>query len=96
MSARALDAAAAPRQIDGFTLGELVHSSAMASIFRVAAGPAAAPLAFPAMIKVPRLAAGEGGPIGMSHVMRAARREYTKIDKPVVESDFRPRPGAAA
>jgi adenylate kinase family enzyme len=42
------------------------------------------------------LAAGEGGPIGMSHVMRAARREYTKIDKLVVESDFRPRPGAAA
>ena len=50
----------APQQIDGFTLGELVHSSAMASIFRVVAGPAAKPLGFPAIIKLPRIAAGEG------------------------------------
>jgi hypothetical protein len=50
----------APQQIDGFTLGELVHSSAMASIYRVAGAPAAKPLGFPAIIKLPRIAAGEG------------------------------------
>ena len=48
----------AAQQIDGFTIGERVHSSAMASIFRVAG--AATPLGFPAIIKLPRLAAGEG------------------------------------
>ena len=58
MSAQALDPAVAPRQIDGFTLGARLHSSAMASIFRVAG--AARPLGFPAIIKLPRLAAGEG------------------------------------
>ena len=41
-------------------------------------------------------AAQDGTPIGMGHVMRAARREYTKIDKLVIESEFHPRPGAAA
>jgi nucleotide-binding universal stress UspA family protein len=50
----------AAQQIDGFTIGERVHSSAMASIFRVAAGPAGKVLGFPAIIKLPRLAAGEG------------------------------------
>src|ERR1044071_7163775 len=50
----------APQQIDGFTLGEPVHSSAMASIFRVAAAPAGKVLGFPAIIKLPRIAAGEG------------------------------------
>jgi nucleotide-binding universal stress UspA family protein len=60
MGAEALDPAAAPRQIDGFTLGEVVHSSAMASIFRVAGAAAARPLGFPAIIKLPRIAAGEG------------------------------------
>jgi non-specific serine/threonine protein kinase/protein-serine/threonine kinase len=45
-------------EIDGFVLGERVHSSAMASIHRVAG--AAKPLAFPAIIKLPRIAAGEG------------------------------------
>ena len=60
MGAEALDPAAGPRQIDGFTLGEVVHSSAMASIFRVAGAAAAKPLAFPAIIKLPRIAAGEG------------------------------------
>src|SRR4030095_830052 len=58
MSAQALDRAVAPRQIDGFTLGELLHSSAMGSLFRVAAGPK--PLGFPAIVKLPRIAAGEG------------------------------------
>jgi SpoVK/Ycf46/Vps4 family AAA+-type ATPase len=35
-------------------------------------------------------AAGEGVPIGMDHVMRAARREYAKIDKLMLESEFGP------
>jgi AAA+ superfamily predicted ATPase len=36
------------------------------------------------------LAATEKSPIAMSHVLRAARREYTKIDKLVLESEFGP------
>src|SRR3954451_18050729 len=60
MGSQAPDSAAAPRQVDGFTLGEMVHSSAMASIFRVAGTAAAKPLGFPAIIKLPRTAAGEG------------------------------------
>ncbi len=35
-------------------------------------------------------AAEDGDAIGMDHVMRAARREYSKIDKLVVESEFHP------
>jgi AAA+ superfamily predicted ATPase len=34
------------------------------------------------------MAATEKSPIAMSHVLRAARREYTKIDKLVLESEF--------
>jgi SpoVK/Ycf46/Vps4 family AAA+-type ATPase len=34
------------------------------------------------------LAAGEGTPIGMPHVMRAARREYVKIDRPPGAAEF--------
>jgi SpoVK/Ycf46/Vps4 family AAA+-type ATPase len=34
------------------------------------------------------LAAAEGRPIGMPHVMRAARREYAKIDKLITPADF--------
>lgn len=34
------------------------------------------------------LAASEGVPIGMEQVMRAARREYKKIDRMVMESEF--------
>jgi ATP-dependent 26S proteasome regulatory subunit len=34
------------------------------------------------------LAAGEGAPIGMDHVLLACRREYAKIDKLVAESEF--------
>jgi hypothetical protein len=34
------------------------------------------------------LAAGEGAPIGMGHVMNAARREYTKIDRLILDSEF--------
>jgi len=60
MDAQAPDASEAPRQIDGFTLGEMVHSSAMASIFRVAGAAPAKALGFPAIIKLPRIAAGEG------------------------------------
>jgi nucleotide-binding universal stress UspA family protein len=60
MDALAPGATAAPRQIDGFILGERVHSSAMASIYRVAGAPASKPLGFPAIIKQPRIAAGEG------------------------------------
>src|SRR4029077_5006819 len=60
MDAEAPDATEAPRQIDGFTLGEMVHSSAMASIFRVAGAAPAKALGFPAIIKLPRIAAGEG------------------------------------
>ena len=36
------------------------------------------------------LAAGEGKPIGMAHLFRCARREYVKIDKLILESDFGP------
>jgi hypothetical protein len=36
------------------------------------------------------LAASEGTPIGMVHIMRAARREYAKIDKLMLESEFGP------
>jgi hypothetical protein len=36
------------------------------------------------------LAAHECAPIGMLHVMRAARREYTKMDRIVQEADFGP------
>jgi len=36
------------------------------------------------------LAADEGASIGMLHVMRAARREYTKMDRIVQEADFGP------
>jgi len=34
------------------------------------------------------LAAGAGGSINMEHVLTAARREYAKIDKMVLESEF--------
>jgi len=34
------------------------------------------------------LAASEGGPLGMAHIMRAARREYAKIDKMVTEGEW--------
>jgi SpoVK/Ycf46/Vps4 family AAA+-type ATPase len=34
------------------------------------------------------LAADEGLPIGMEHVMRAARREYAKIDRIVMDAEF--------
>lgn len=34
------------------------------------------------------LAASEGLPIGMAHIMHAARREYVKIDKLMLESEF--------
>jgi len=34
------------------------------------------------------LAASEQAPIGMLHVMRAARREFTKMDRIIQESDF--------
>jgi Winged helix domain, variant/ATPase family associated with various cellular activities (AAA) len=36
------------------------------------------------------LAAAEGGPIRMEHVLQAARREYAKIDKLMLESEFGP------
>jgi ATP-dependent 26S proteasome regulatory subunit len=36
------------------------------------------------------LAADEGVPIGMGHVMHAARREYAKIDKLITEAEFGP------
>jgi ATPase family associated with various cellular activities (AAA) len=34
------------------------------------------------------LAAGEGRTIAMDHVMRAARREYTKIDRLIMDAEF--------
>jgi ATP-dependent 26S proteasome regulatory subunit len=34
------------------------------------------------------LAAGEGVPIDMEHVMRAARREYTKIERLIMDAEF--------
>jgi len=34
------------------------------------------------------LAAAEGGPIGMTHLARAAGREYTKLSKPISAVDF--------
>ena len=36
------------------------------------------------------LAASERAPIGMSHVMRSARREFVKMDRIVSEADFGP------
>jgi AAA+ superfamily predicted ATPase len=36
------------------------------------------------------LAASEGGPLGMVHIMRAARREYAKIDKMITEGEWGP------
>jgi hypothetical protein len=36
------------------------------------------------------LAAGENAPIGMGHLMRAARREYAKMERIVQEADFGP------
>ncbi|HZR30128.1 MAG TPA: ATP-binding protein [Terriglobales bacterium] len=42
------------------------------------------------------LAADEGAPIGMEHVMRAARREYTKIDRLVMDAEFGCYVGAGA
>jgi hypothetical protein len=36
------------------------------------------------------LAADEGAPIGTSHVMRAAQREYAKMDKLVSQAEFGP------
>ena len=36
------------------------------------------------------LAASEGAPVGMAHVMHAARREYAKIDKLMTEAEFGP------
>jgi SpoVK/Ycf46/Vps4 family AAA+-type ATPase len=41
------------------------------------------------------LAADEGAPIGMKHVMRAARREYAKIDRLIMETEFGCYAGAA-
>ena len=34
------------------------------------------------------LAAGEGGPVRMEHVLRAARREYAKLDRLISEAEF--------
>jgi ATP-dependent 26S proteasome regulatory subunit len=34
------------------------------------------------------LAAGESAAIGMDHAMRAARREYAKIDRLILDADF--------
>jgi ATP-dependent 26S proteasome regulatory subunit len=34
------------------------------------------------------LAAGEGQPIAMKQVMRAARREYAKIDRLIMDAEF--------
>src|SRR5262249_25240800 len=42
------------------------------------------------------LAAGEDVPISMDHVMRAARREYAKIDRLVLDSEFGRYAGAKA
>jgi ATP-dependent 26S proteasome regulatory subunit len=42
------------------------------------------------------LAASEGAPIGMPHVMRAARREYAKMERLVPESEFGPYAAAVA
>jgi hypothetical protein len=36
------------------------------------------------------LAAGEGKPIGMPHIMRAAKREYAKMDRLVSQAEFGP------
>jgi SpoVK/Ycf46/Vps4 family AAA+-type ATPase len=36
------------------------------------------------------LAAGEGAPIGMAHVLRAAGREYAKLGKPIGAGEFGP------
>ena len=45
------------REIDGFRLGERIHSGAMGHIYRVTGGA----VAFPIIMKVPRLGPGESG-----------------------------------
>jgi SpoVK/Ycf46/Vps4 family AAA+-type ATPase len=35
------------------------------------------------------LAAGDGAPVGMAHVLRAARTEYAKLDRPLTDSETR-------
>jgi len=78
----------APRQIDGFTLGERVHASALASIYRVAGSPAGKPLGFPAIIKLPRIAAGEGASALLGF-------QTESLILPVLASPHVPRFGAA-
>ena len=78
----------APRQIDGFTLGERVHASALATIYRVAGFPAEKPLGFPAIIKLPRLAAGEGASPLLGF-------QTESLILPVLASPHAPRFGAA-
>ena len=35
------------------------------------------------------LAADAGAPVGMSHILRAARVEYAKLEKPLTDSEIR-------
>jgi eukaryotic-like serine/threonine-protein kinase len=46
--------------IEGYRLGELLHSGALSTIYRITASGESRP-AFPAIIKLPRISAGDGG-----------------------------------
>ena len=47
-------------QIDGFTVGERIHSGAMADIYAVTSTSAQTVTSFPLVMKVPRMAEGDG------------------------------------
>lgn len=49
------------RRVDGFVLGKALHRGAMSTLYEVHDVDGRAPLAFPAVIKLPRTRAGEGG-----------------------------------
>ena len=48
-------------ELDGFAIGELLHSSPLARLFRVEATAARGGIEFPILMKIPKTRAGEGG-----------------------------------
>jgi len=49
------------QEIDGFVIGETLHTSPLARLHRVTTGAARAAAEFPLLMKIPQLRAGEGG-----------------------------------
>lgn len=60
-----MDRSAAPSstnlELDGFSIGELLHSSPLARLYRIASAPAGQGAGFPMIMKVPQTGPGEGG-----------------------------------